>query len=339
MIDCQRQFATSILAAVLAAGSLTVLAGLYGCASSSDAGRSSNGLIDSVDDEDGTPVATVVDARPAALVNGKAVRWGELRPLLTEAAGAEALQDIIFARMIDERLASAGITITEDDLNAEQELLLESLHEDSDTAIRLLNELRRRQGLGPTRFRMLLYRNAALRCLVRDQVQIDEDAERRMFEYLHGEKRQPRLITVPNLTSAQRVLERLEGGEPFGDVAVNVSTDASANRGGLLEPISRVDASYPRPIREALWQMSPGDVTSPILLDSGYVILRLDRIVPDHDVAFADVRDEVRRLARINRERSLMEQLGRRILSDTSVTVFDESLDASWSRRSRWQAE
>ncbi|MCZ6542944.1 MAG: hypothetical protein O6768_04705, partial [Planctomycetota bacterium] len=39
--------------------------------------------------------STVIDARPAAMVNGMVVEWGELRPLLNEAAGAEVLQEII----------------------------------------------------------------------------------------------------------------------------------------------------------------------------------------------------------------------------------------------------
>ncbi|MEE9130101.1 MAG: hypothetical protein V3T84_08790, partial [Phycisphaerales bacterium] len=44
-------------------------------------------------------VSTVVDARPAALVNGRVVQWGELRPLLNEAAGAVVLQEVILDRV------------------------------------------------------------------------------------------------------------------------------------------------------------------------------------------------------------------------------------------------
>ena len=40
-------------------------------------------------------ISTVIDARPAAVVNGRIVGWGELRPLLSEAAGAEESLELI----------------------------------------------------------------------------------------------------------------------------------------------------------------------------------------------------------------------------------------------------
>ncbi|MCH6551869.1 MAG: hypothetical protein IH804_07640, partial [Planctomycetes bacterium] len=121
-------------------------------------------------------VATVIDARPAALVDSKAVGWGELRPLLNEAAGAECLQEVILDRVLDTALADAGLMVGPDEVAAEQRQLLETLDRDPDVALRLLDELRARQGLGRTRFAGLLRRNAALRALVRDQVQVTDPA-------------------------------------------------------------------------------------------------------------------------------------------------------------------
>src|SRR4029450_9918926 len=83
----------------------------------------------------GEPVRTVIDARPAALVNGQAVSVGDLGPILNELAGAEALQEIILDRRIEEAMVTAGLTLQPDDVAAERKLLLESLNKDEDTAL------------------------------------------------------------------------------------------------------------------------------------------------------------------------------------------------------------
>jgi hypothetical protein len=114
----------------------------------------------------GEPVRTVIDARPAALVNGQAVSTGDLRPILNELAGAEALQEVILDRRIEEALAAAGLAIQPDDVAAERKLLLESLSHDDVAALRMLDEMRVRAKLGKVRFERLMRRNASLRALV-----------------------------------------------------------------------------------------------------------------------------------------------------------------------------
>jgi parvulin-like peptidyl-prolyl isomerase len=234
-----------------------------------------------------------------------------------------------------ELTADAGIVITEANEAAEQKLLLETLSDDPNTAVRLLDELRDRQNLGPHRYRQLLKRNAMLRALVCDRVQLTESAVAQMYDTLHGPRRQVRLITVGDLAAAQAAASRLVSGAFFGDVAVEVSTDSSAARGGLLEPVSRSDPSYPAALRDAIWSLTDiGQLSNPTLLGDGYAIVQLVREVDGDDVPLNDVREKLERLVRMNQERLLMDQLARTILADAAVTIFDESLDASWKR---WQ--
>ncbi|MHC4447387.1 MAG: hypothetical protein ACYSXF_06360, partial [Planctomycetota bacterium] len=132
-------------------GSLLLAAiavGMYGCTPASD---SVDSLI--LGGESGPPpVSTVIDARPAALFNGRPISWGELRPILNEAAGAVALEEVILDHLLEDAMTRAGLSIEPDDIAAERRRLLETLHPDPDISIRLLDELRRRQGLGTTRF-------------------------------------------------------------------------------------------------------------------------------------------------------------------------------------------
>jgi hypothetical protein len=285
---------------------------------------------------DEVPPSTMIDARPAALVEGRIVDWGELKPLLNEAAGADVLAEVILDRMLARELDDAGILITAEELDAERALFYDTLSDDPDVAARLARQVRARQGLGPTRLDRLLKRNAALRALVRDRVEINDEAVRRMYDIVHGPKRQARLIIAPTLNDAQAAINRANAGELFADVAVDVSTDSSAARGGLLEPISRADASYPQAMREALWALVPGELSRPVFLSDNYAVLSLVRVVDGDGADFYAVRPDLERLVRLNQERILMDELARRLLTEASITIIDDKIKWSWdSRRNR----
>jgi parvulin-like peptidyl-prolyl isomerase len=322
------------------------LTALFACAGPSDSpdtlaggglgsGKPQIGVVDGLGRDD-VPPSTMVDARPAALVEGRIVDWGELQPLLNEAAGADVLAEVILDRMLEAELDDAGILITDQDVDAERALFYSTLSDDPDVAARLARQVRARQGLGPLRMDELLKRNAALRALVRDQVEINDEAVRRMYEIIHGAKRQARLIVVPTLNDAQAAINRVAAGELFADVAVEVSTDTSAARGGLLEPISRADASYPQAMREALWALVPGELSRPVFLSDRYAVLSLVRVVDGDGADFSAVRPDLERLARLNQERILMDDLTRRLLTEANVTIIDNEVKWSWdSRRNR----
>ena len=78
---------------------------------------------------------------------------------------------------------------------------------------------------------------------MRDRVQVTDEAVGRLYEIIHGPKRQARLMVLATLRAADAAIQRVRSGEFFGDVAVEISTDSSASRGGLLEPISRGHAA------------------------------------------------------------------------------------------------
>jgi parvulin-like peptidyl-prolyl isomerase len=267
------------------------------------------------------------------------VTWGELRPALTEIAGAQALDELELDARIDKALAEAGRSVGQDQIERERQLLIDQLSDDPNRAMRLLDELRTRRGLGPRRFDALLRRNAALRALVADSIEVTPAMEQQQFELLYGERRQARIIVLPSLFDAQRALEDLSRGTvAFNDLAVSRSTDSSAVRGGLLEPISRADATYPDGLRRALWELAPGQISRPILLDDDYAILRLERIVPaDGSASFDARRHQMAQMARLAQERLAMDRLALDLVSNAQISIFDDALDSSWrmSRRSR----
>lgn len=280
---------------------------------------------------------TWIDTRPAALFAGRVINWGDLRPILNEAAGARALQEVILDMQLRDALAGAGLVVGRGEQAAEQALLLESLSDDPDVATRLLDELRTSRGLGPVRYESLLWRNAAMRALVQRHVQITEDAIARMYQMTYGPRRQARLMTLATLGDAEAALAEVQAGRPFADVAIERSTDSSAARGGLLEPISSADPAYPEALRQALWSLEPGGISAPVLLEDQYALLLMERKIPTDTAAppLEEVRGEIERAVRLQQERLLMDRLARRLVGEVRLTIYDDSLHDSWRRWSR----
>jgi hypothetical protein len=236
-----------------------------------------------------------------------------------------------------------GMTLTDAMLERERLLLRETLATDEaarspDEAARLLNEVRRRRGLGPERYDALVRRSAMLRALVQERVVVDRASVERAYRIRHEPRHRVRIITADTVEAAERARMRVVSGDDFSRVAAEVSTDPSSVRGGVVEPISIADPSYPDALRSVLGRMTIGQVSEPIVLDIDgplqVAVVVLDEMVaPERSVTFDEVRAELERLVRLREERLLMDALSRQLLGGARVVPVDGA--ANWSWRSR----
>ena len=81
------------------------------------------------------------------------------------------------------------------------------------------------------------------------------------------------VIAVQTAQEAQSVLARLKSGEDFAAVAREASIDPHAADGGYVNDVD--PATLLPPLREALAAMKPGEVSAPIQVARGFVILKL----------------------------------------------------------------
>lgn len=280
----------------------------------------------------GASASTAV-SRPPAMWDGTAVNWDELRPLLAERAGASILEELFLERQLDRMLASRKMALTQALLDDEERDLVASLSEDPARAQVLLSELRAAQGLGEKRWKSLLKRNAAMRLLVQEDVKVTPEAMEALLDSAHGPKRQCRVMALPDLESCAKARTRLDAGEPFGEVAAALSTDRSAARGGLVAPVSRLDPTWPSSFRQTLWSLPKGGVSSPVMIDNSYVLVRCEEEIPGDSSHSAQDRPAAERAVRRGQERILMENLAKQLRqAQRNAVIFDDSLQEGWNR-------
>jgi parvulin-like peptidyl-prolyl isomerase len=273
--------------------------------------------------------------RPLAFLRDEPVTWSLLGDRLIEARGGAVLAEVILDRTIAQRLAEAGMTITDAEVDAERDILAMALSDDKDQAARLLIELRQRRGLGDQRYASFLQRQAGLRKLIQPQVEVSTAAVAQAFQLEYGPKYEVRIIVTPTLADAGKVMREEQTGVPFHELAVRHSTDASRTQGGMLSPFSLVDSTYPAAIRAAVATLRVGSISQPVAIENGFALIKLERKIDAQDVKFDDVKEKLTLLVRRRVENLLMRQLERAMLDDANarLTILNPALKKSWDQQ------
>ncbi|MCC6682790.1 MAG: peptidylprolyl isomerase [Phycisphaeraceae bacterium] len=262
---------------------------------------------------------------PLAYIDGRPVTLEELRPGLLEIAGRSLLNELILDRALDKQFTDRGWAISDKDIAVEKQLLLETLSDDPDEAARLLAQLRERRSLGEKRFAEFLTRNAQLRALIAEQVEVTPAAIRLAYDQTYGPRYRARVIVTATLREAADLRQRAQS-ENFAELAMERSIDPSAAAGGLLEPINAADPAYPQAIREVLTRLEPNQVSEPVSVESGFAILKLEATIPGSAQALEDVRDKLAEQVRRRAQRLLMDQLARQLIEQANVVILDGAL-------------
>lgn len=255
-----------------------------------------------------------------------------LNTRLAEAAGAVVVEEMTLDHVIAREAERRGVTATPADLEREREWLARAV---GSTAAadpdQLVRQVRARRGLGPDRFEALLRRNALLRAMVRDEVQVTAEQVALAHRVQHGERVRVRLLVTPTLAEAQRLRQQVLAAGPraditFAELARAHSTDGSAPLGGLIEPFSPDDPAYEAAVRRVAADLAPGQVGQVAQVQSGYaVVYMLDRLPPD-GVTLAQAQPALRDQIARRQERVLMDELATRLLAAAQVRVLDPAL-------------
>lgn len=265
-------------------------------------------------------------SKPLALRGGERISMDQVEVTLLEMAGGAAIREVVLNNAVDREAARRGMALNEATLDRERSAMREMLSPTADRSELLLREIRLRDGLGPARFGAMLRRSALLRAMIQKDVALSEEIVRAVWDAAHGPRRSSRILAVDDLAQATAALDRMNRGEAFADVAIEVSLDPSAPQGGLMPPVSRHDPAWPEAFRRAVFEVPLGSISPPIAIDGRFLLLQALTDEPASGRTFEEGRAEAERSARLAQERVLMNRLARQLLGAESTTVLDPAV-------------
>lgn len=140
-------------------------------------------------------------------------------------------------------------------------------------------------------------------------------------------------ILVKDIETAQEVLDKLEAGTPFANVAEEYSKDSmTAEKGGDLGVI------YPGDMLpafdDAAFALEVGTISAPVQTPFGVHIIKVTEIVSGDRKSLADVKDEIRRLLRqekaLNLKYDTVEEADEMLAAGASIEDVARTLEVSY---------
>lgn len=207
----------------------------------------------------------------------------ELERLLVRRHGAEALQELVLKKILDQEVKRTGVEVSGAEIERRVKEAREEVAKQYSGQGVTLEDLFKAQGIRAEDFREQLVARLSLEKLV-------------IRELICGEWVRLRLITVSTGEKAAELLERLKAGSDFGELAKKESIDRCAARDGRFGTCFR--GEVPPELEAAAFALAPGAVSEVVKTPAGFVIAKAEERQEAKSRPYADIREEVeRRLA------------------------------------------
>ncbi len=256
------------------------------------------------------------------------------------------IEELTLERALVNACARSGIVITRADIDHERAALVDAVlrevNDERAAAPQILERIRARRGLGPVRFEALLRRNAMLRALVRDSIEVSESEIQLAHGISAGPRARVRLLVAPTAQAALDAAARIQTNAgstgltlSFADEARRISTHASAGIGGDLGIVSPLDPALPEALRAQIDSAAAGQLTAIVQVGDSYGFALIEEQIDAlPSSALTPARRAAIRTEIANRkERLEMERLAGRLVRDAEIQVIDPSF--GWSFRTR----
>ncbi|MGI5816498.1 MAG: peptidyl-prolyl cis-trans isomerase [Armatimonadota bacterium] len=246
-----------------------------------------------------TSCTTAEQAAVVARVNGETITASELLDELRKRRGAPTLVDLIDTALIEQGAEQAGITASDEEMQLRwQRAMAEA---GSETDMRGILEQR---GVTEDDYRERLRIDLLLDKLARETMNIPEQEIKDFYnehreDYALGDRVKAKMILVASETDARHIRDALDDPDAsFEGLARALSIDpATKDDGGDMGWFER-DA-YARAITDVAFEMQPGEISDPIEVPDGWVLLEVEGHQDAGYRPLEEVRDEV--VARITR--------------------------------------
>lgn len=282
--------------------------------------------------------------RAAAVVNDRAISMEWLTRELLASHGIDLLAQRISLEVVRQEAQRTGANATPTEIDAEYDKTLRIGASGAGDVSSLTPERRRQlieqwrtsRGVSASELHMAMERQALLRKIIETRLTPNEEKLREEFARIYGTKAECRHIVVASLRDAERLRPSIDAGEDFAILARRFSlNEVTGPNGGLLPPFTARDETVPGVLREAAFQMSPGQVSNPIKVDGQIHLLKLERRLEPEVVKYDSVRGAVERAWRERTTPVEMEKLFTDLQRRAALRIEDSTLRQQYRQRLR----
>ena len=233
--------------------------------------------------------------QPVAIVNGNRITQEEFISRLEQVAGKQVLDDLIARSLIEDAFAKAGLTLSQQEVDAEIESA-KSNFPDEAAWVGYLAE----QDMTPDAFREMVSFQMKLRMLIEKDVTVTEEDLKKHFEQNRSLFDRPEMVSLSEIVvtskeEAEKIRSQLNDPQAsFGDLARQHSISAYSRERSGRRPEQPLETVQPPNLREAVNNMKVGDISGPIDAQGAWYIIKVDDKQPSQKATYENVSDEVR---------------------------------------------
>jgi parvulin-like peptidyl-prolyl isomerase len=255
------------------------------------------------------PAASAKDPNLMAVVNGEKIQRAELTLDCVRHYGNEVLESLVNRQLISAHCKKNGVTISDDEINAEIERLAQRFGVPVDKWMQMLQQER---NIKPEQYRRdIIWPTIALRKLAADRLEVSEKELTDAFEEEYGPQVKVRMIGIHGDKQKAAKALKLAKANPkdFAKIAREMSEDVeSASANGWVQPV-RMHAGE-KAIEDAAFALKEGQVSDLIVIREQYVILLCEGRIEPRKVSLNTV------------EQQLTEMIKERKLRDEAAKLF-----------------
>lgn len=238
-----------------------------------------------------------------ATVNGEDITRDELAKECLRHYGQKVLEALQHKYLIMLECQRRGITVTQEEVNAEIERMARRFGLPVDQWLRMLKQER---GIKPAQYASdIIWPTLALRKLAGSRLETTQEELVAEYETLYGPAVKARLIACSDLETARRV-HAMAAANPadFGKLAKTYSEDAtSASLMGMIQPIPKHAGA--KELEEAAFALKDGEVSAVIPVAGQFVILKREELIPARNVPFEKVKPQLEEIVKDRKLRAV----------------------------------
>ncbi|MDM5332969.1 peptidylprolyl isomerase [Ureibacillus composti] len=232
------------------------------------------------------------DSSMIASVNGENITETELNEALTAQYGVEILDTLITEKIIELEAEKLELSVTEEEIQAEYEDYT-TQYGDEETFLEVLSSYNMDEEDVKEDIKNYLLTIKVME----DYVGITDEEIKTYFDenkttYGQAAQVEASHILVENEETAQEVIEKLNAGEDFAELAKEYSTDtATQEDGGNLGYFGKGEME--KAFENTAFAMEIDSISEPVETDYGFHIIKVTDKIEEQEAVFEDVKDTV----------------------------------------------